>query len=300
MSKFDLDKLLSQAGDDLDTESKERISEALRGAVSAAEAEAASRAGKVAQDTLETLRGSLRGIAEATEGEVGETIEKASHARSALIRAIDNASSTPDAVAQRVEVATDRAVSKAKAIGKDLETRLNKEAARADALRKELDALKAQSLDLSQARKWALAMLGAATLVVLIAGLIGYAWSSRIIANGQSDLIEQIAVLEAETEGARADVEAARLQSIEMADLRDQISAELTRVRELQDEIGLRLVRDDRVVEIRLGDVILRPWRGRILVITDEGLQLEPFSGGAALNDVARYAGRMWRTTPAN
>ena len=80
----------------------------------------------------------------------------------------------------------------------------------------------------------------------------------------------------------------------------DQIGAELTRVRELQDEIGLRLVRDDRVVEIRLGDVILRPWRGRILVITNEGRQLEPFSGGAALNDVARYAGRMWRTTPAN
>lgn len=300
MSNFDLHKLMAEAGDNLDAESKARIAEALRAAVSAAEGEATSRAKKATQDALEELTGSLRGLTATAEGEMGETIEKASHARSMLIRAIDNASSTPDAVAQRVNAATDQALSKAKAIGADLETRLNKEATRADALRQELDALKAQSVDLSQARKWTLAMLGAAALIVLVAVLVGWFWASQIIAQGRADLDRQVASLSEEIVNFEADAETARLEGIEMAELRDQIGAELTRVRELQDEIGLELVRDDRVIEIRLGDVILRPWRDRTLVITDEGRLLEPFSGGAALNDVARYAGRMWRTTPAN
>jgi hypothetical protein len=300
MSKFDIDKLLAQAGDDLDAESKTRVTAALRAAVSATEAEVTSKAEQATQEALGALRASLEGLTEVADGEMGEAIKKASYARSALIRAIQDAESIPKLVEQRVNGATDQALSKAKTIGKDLEGRLSKETARADALRKELDVIKAQSLDLSQARKWALAMLGAAALIVLAAGLIGWVWSARIVAEGRAELDQQVASLTEQITVLEAETDTARLAGIEMADLRDQIGVELNRFRELREEIGLELVRDDRVVEIRLGDVILRPWRGRTLVITDEGRQLEAFSGGAALNDVARYAGRMWRTTDAN
>jgi hypothetical protein len=92
---------------------------------------------------------------------------------------------------------------------------------------------------------------------------------------------------------------AALSEAHDMADLRDQIGAELNRFREMREEIGLELVRDDRVIEVRLGDVILRPWRGQTLVIIDEGRSLEAFSGGASLNGLGHYRGRMFRTRPA-
>lgn len=98
----------------------------------------------------------------------------------------------------------------------------------------------------------------------------------------------------------RAEQENAALSAAsDMADLRDRVGAELTRFREVQEEIGLELVRDDNVIEVRLGDVILRPWRGQTLVIIDEGRSLETFSGGASLNGLGHYRGRMFRTRPA-
>lgn len=92
---------------------------------------------------------------------------------------------------------------------------------------------------------------------------------------------------------------AALSEAHDMADLRDQIGAELNRYREMREEIGLELVRDDNIIEVRLGDVILRPWRGQTLVIIDEGRSLEAFSGGASLNGLGHYRGRMFRTRPA-
>lgn len=173
--------------------------------------------------------------------------------------------------------------------------------------RKEIDAL--QSVErqaaglLKKAQVWVIIGAVLAAIGIIAASWAGVQIGQRSAQNARAEELARLDQVTLAHESRIAELteqeNTAVSEAHDMADLRDQIGAELNRLRELQEEIGLELVRDDRVIEVRLGDVILRPWRGQILIIVDEGRQLEAFTGGAALNDITRYKGRMFRTQPA-
>lgn len=126
-----------------------------------------------------------------------------------------------------------------------------------------------------------------ALIALLLSGWIGIRHGQQ---TAESAHAARLVELSETAQAAQAEAEA-------MEARRAGIEAELERIVELREEIGLELVRDDSIVEIRLGDVVLRLWRGHTLVIVDDGRELEPFSGGASLNELGHYRGRMFRIT---
>jgi len=315
MSQFDFDKYLEEAKADLGAEARDRIRSALGAAVDAAEIEAKARTSQAAECAAEALRGSVMAISQDMDDHNAKALEKASMARSALLNTLSEAEGTQKNVADRIQAAQNAAISKAAAIGDDLAKRLDAQTARAESLGKELNTLKAQSINLQHARTWALTMLAAAGVIVVLVVLIGWAWSSHIVAQGQDEaasiiasgqveLARQITILEAEADVARVEVDTIYTEAREMADLRAQIVADVNRLGEVQKEFGIEVIRrDDRELEMRmgnavitqeltghqrltvgLGDVRLREQvhGDRILVIVDNGLTLGKTSIGSA------------------
>lgn len=314
MSRFDLEKLLAEANADLDAEARARLTEALNAAVEATEREATLRASQATQTALEGLRAQLeaveaKSLAQATKGAQGVT-EAYRKALGQLER--DNRRAEQDA-AGAIKVMTIEA-DKARAVEKQTREAAQ-EASKAATLaqqtmvhaRKEIDTLQGVQRQtdglLKKARSFAIAGAVLAAFGIIVASWAGAKIGQRSAQNAYAEEFARLDQVAFDQEARIAELaeqeNAALSEAHDMADLRDQIGAELNRLREMREEIGLELVRDDRVIEIRLGDVILRPWRGQVLVIIDEGRKLEAFSGGAALNDITRYEGRMFRTRPA-
>lgn len=307
MSKLDLDKYLAAAEADLDAEARERIRSALGAAVDAAEVEVRARASQAAEGAAESLRGSVRVSSQDMDAQAENAAQKASAARSALLEVVDEANDMPERVQARIKAAQDAAICKVASIADDLRSRIDAEAARAESLSKELEDLKTKSLDLSQARRWTIAMLAATALVALIIILVVSLWGSRIVEQGHVERLEQRATLKAEAEAARAGVENIRLEGVELADLRDQIGADLNRLRAIQEELGIELIRrDDRELELRMGDAVItqeltsrrrltlglgdvrlreRVHGPEIQVILDNGLTLAKTSIGSAAHN---------------
>lgn len=314
MSRFDLKKLLAEAHADLDAEARARLTEALNAAVEATEREAALRASEATQAALEGLRAQLKAaeaesLAQATKGAQGVT-ETYRKALGQLER--DNRRAEQDAAgavkAMTIEADKARAVEKqTREAAQDASRAATLAGQRIEQAQNEIDTLQGVQRQtdglLKKARTLVIAGAVLAFLGIIVASWAGIQIGQRSAQSAYAEefgRLDQVA-LEYETRIAELAEQqnAALSEAQDMADLRDQIGAELNRLREMREEIGLELVRDDRVIEIRLGDVILRPWRGQVLVIVDEGRRLEAFSGGAALNEITRYEGRMFRTRPA-
>lgn len=311
MNRFDLKKLLAEANADLDATARARLAEALNAAVEATEREATLRASQATQAALEGLRAQLeaveaKSLAQATKGaqDVTEAYRKA---LGQLER--DNRRAEQDAAgAVRVmiiEADKARAVEKqTREAAQDASRAATLAGQRIEQAQNEIDALQGVQRQtdglLKKAQTLVIAGAVLAVFGIIAASWVGVQIGHRSAQNAYAEELARLDQVATDREARIAEQENAALsEAHDMADLRDQIGAELTRFREMRAEIGLELVRDDRVIEIRLGDVILRPWRGQVLVIIDEGRRLEAFSGGAALNEITRYEGRMFRTRPA-
>lgn len=314
MSRFDLKKLLAEANADLDAEARVRLTEVLNAAVEATEREAALRASEATQAALEDLRAQLKAVeaeslAQATKGaqSVTEAYRKAlgqlaMHSQRAeqdatgAVKVMAFEANKARAVEIRTREAAQDASRAATLAGQKIEQAHN-----------EIDALQGVQRQtdglLKKARTLVIAGAVLAFLGIIVASWAGVQIGQRSAQNAYAEEFARLDQLALDRQTRIAELAEQENEALseahDMADLRDQIGAELTRFREMREEIGLELVRDDRVIEIRLGDVILRPWRGQVLVIIDEGRRLEAFSGGAALNEITRYEGRLFRTRPA-
>lgn len=314
MSRFDLKKLLAEANADLDATARERLAEALNAAVEATEREAMLRASEATQAALDGFKEQLSAIeaqslAQSTKGAHGlvkahsgalkeleaqiKQVEK-----DATLAACSVASGVSAARAIEVQtLAATKEASQAAALIQGEKTKIQKEVETLQNVQRQTDGLlkKARTLIITGA---VLAVLG-----LMAAIWVGATLGQRSAQNAHATEFARLEQISRDHEARIADLaeqeNAALSAASDMADLRDRIGAELTRFREVQEEIGLELVRDDNVIEVRLGDVILRPWRGQTLVIIDEGRSLETFSGGASLNGLGHYRGRMFRTRPA-
>lgn len=314
MSRFDLEKLLAEASADLDATARARLTEALNAAVEATEREAKLRASQATQAALEGLRAQLeaveaKSLAQATKGAQGVT-EAYRKGLGQLER--DNRRAEQDAAgAVRVmiiEANKARAVEKqTREAAQDASRAATLAGQRIEQAQNEIDTLEGVQRQTAGLLKKAQTLVIAGA-VLAVFGIIAASWvgvqiGHRSAQNAYAEELARLDQVAIDREARIAELaeqeHAALSEAHDMADLRDQIGAELNRFREMRAEIGLELVRDDRVIEIRLGDVILRPWRGQVLVIIDEGRRLEAFSGGAALNEITRYEGRMFRTRPA-
>lgn len=314
MSRFDLKKLLAEANADLDATARERLAEALNAAVKAAEREAMLRASEATQAALDGFKEQLsavgaQSLAQSTKGAHG-LVEAHSGAlreleaqikqveKDATLAACSVASGVSAARAIEVQArAATKEASQAAALIQGEKAKIQKEVETLQNVQRQTDGL------LKKART--LIITGA---VLAVLGLMAAIWVGAILGQRSAQnahaaefaRLEQIARdHEARIANLAEQGNAALSAASDMADLRDQIGAELTRLREVQEEIGLELVRDDNIIEVRLGDVILRPWRGQTLVIIDQGRSLEAFSGGASLNGLGHYRDRMFRTRPA-
>lgn len=296
MSAFDFDKILSAAANDLDQESRERISQALTAAVEAAEREAGAKANQATKEALERLTAALQSHEAKAENQASNDAQRLTHVHRQAVSLIRE----EQAAVERQAASTVQSVEQATKNAHREATKMQE--VTKQAIQKTKTATQTAAL-LEKARFFLIA--GA---VFAILGLIAASWAGVQIGQRSAQSayaaefarLDEVALSHESRIAELVEQESTALsEAHEMADIRDTINAEMTRLVELREEIGLELVRDNRAVEIRLGDVMLRPWRGRTLVIIDEGRQLEAFSGGAALNDVARYRGRMFKTQPA-
>jgi hypothetical protein len=315
MSRFDLDKRLAAIDADLDAAIIERFKQALTAAVDDAEREAQLRASEATQGALGGFRRQLealeaKAVAQSTEGAqslverhraalegLEAQMKRTEQDAASVARSVANEAKEARAVEDEIR---DAAQSASKAAASAEQTR--------DAAIRETSVLRdVQQQTTGLMRKARLFLIAGVVFALLgllaagwVGGLIGQQAADQVYATEFARLAEEVQAHEDRIAELVIDEEAAFVEADRMATTRDRIRGEMNRITELQDEIGLEVVRDSRgVVEIKLGDVMLRPWRGRTLVIIDEGRQLEAFSGGAALNYVARYRGRMFRTQPA-
>lgn len=314
MSRFDLKKLIAAAEADMDAAARARVEEALTAAVEATEQEVRLRASEVSNAVLERLAEQLKAlkaqaVTESTKGahSLVEAHRGALKELEAQIKQVEKdatlaACSVASGVsaARAIEVQTRAATkeaSQAAALIQGEKTKIQKEVETLQNVQRQTDGLlkKARTLIITRA---VLAVLG-----LMAAIWVGATLGQRSAQNAHATEFARLEQLARDHEARIADLaeqeNAALSAASDMADLRDRIGAELTRLREVQEEIGLELVRDDNIIEVRLGDVILRPWRGQTLVIIDEGRSLEAFSGGASLNGLGHYRDRMFRTRPA-
>lgn len=314
MSRFDLEKLLAEASADLDATARARLTEALNAAVEATEREATLRASQATQAALDDLRAQMKAVeaetlAQGTKGaeSVTEAYRKAlgqleMHSQRAeqdatgAVKVMAFEANKARAVEKQTREAAQDASRAATLAGQRIEQAQN-EIETLQGVQRQTDGL------LKKARTLVMAGAVLAVLGIIAASWVGVQIGHRSAQNAYAEELARLDQVATDREARIAELaeqeNTALSEAHDMADLRDQIGAELTRFREMREEIGLELVRDDRVIEIRLGDVILRPWRGQVLVIIDEGRRLEAFSGGAALNEITRYEGRMFRTRPA-
>jgi len=279
--------------------------------VNAAQQGLRSAAEKAVSETADTalhkldrvVSSSLNAAVERLIAEAAQATQKSADARSELLGAIRTADVASKAMEDQIKAAQAEATSKAKAMTNDLKARIRAEAARAEAWSRELDTLTARSMDLHQARKWTMAMLAVGAVVSGLFILSGFAWSSRIVAQGQDELLQQVAQIEGEIAQGRAEIEATLREGTALADARDRIGAELNTLRQVQDQLGIELMRrDDREIQLRLGDATIthelrrdrttvgmgdvrlraREHSPGILVILDNRLTLSKTSIGAA------------------
>lgn len=313
MSRFDLDKLLAEANADLDAAARARLTEALNAAVEATEREAMIRASEAMQAALDGLREQLKAVeaenlAQATKGaqRVTDAYRKAlgqleMHSQRAeqdaagAVKVMAFEANKARAVEIRTREAAEDASRAATLAGQRIEQAQN-QIDTLQGVQRQTDGL------LKKARGFVIAGAVLAAFGIFAASWAGAKIGQRSAQNAYAEEFARLDQLALDRQTRIAELaeqeNTAFSEAHDMADLRDQIGAELSRLREMREEIGLELVRDDRVIEVRLGDVILRPWRGQVLVIVDEGRRLEAFSGGAALNEITRYEGRMFRTRP--
>lgn len=314
MSRFDLKKLLAEANADLDAEARARLTEALNAAVEATEREAILRASEATQAALDVLKEQLRAVeaqslAQSTKGahslveahsgtlkEMAAQIKQVEKDATLAACSVASGVSAARAIAVQTRAATKEA-SQAAVLLQGEKTKIQKEVETLQNVQRQTDGLlkKARTLIITGA---VLAVFG-----VIVASWVGVQIGERSAQNAYAEEFARLDQVTFDREARIAELteqeNAALSEAHDMADLRDQIGAELNRYREMREEIGLELVRDDNIIEVRLGDVILRPWRGQTLVIIDEGRSLEAFSGGASLNGLGHYRGRMFRTRPA-
>lgn len=314
MSAFDFEKLLAAAEADLDAAARARVKEALTAAVEATEEEARRRATEVSTAILERHAKQLEALK--AQAMVGAKTDADN-----LVEAHRDALKGLEAEIRRVETdatSAARSVASGVSAARGVEAQIraaSSEASQAAKLIKaeqtkaqeEIETLKAHQRQMDDLLKKGRALV-MTVAVLAVLGITAAIWVGATSGqrSAQNAYAAEFARLEQVAQGHEARIaelveqeNTAFAAATDMADLRDQIGTELNRLREVQEEIGLELVRDDSVIEVRLGDVILRPWRGQTLVIIDEGRRLEAFSGGASLNGLGNYVGRMFRTRPA-
>ncbi len=234
------------------------VNAAQQGLRRAADRAAAETADTALHKLERAVNSSLNAAVERLKAETAETTQKSADARSELLSAIRNAQIASKAMENQIRTAQAAVTSTAKAMTSDMETRIRAESERAASWSRELDGLKTRSVDLREARKWTLAMLVVGAAVAALFLVSGFAWSSRIVAQGQDELLQQMSLVEAEITQGRVELEAILREGTELAEARDRIGAELNTLREVQSQLGLELIRrDDREVELRLGDATM-------------------------------------------
>lgn len=330
MSRFDLEKLLAEANADLDAEARARLTEALNAAVEATGREATLRASQATQAALEGFRAQL----EALEA---ESLAQATKGAQGVTEAYRKALGQLEMHSQRAEEDATGAVKVMafeanKARGVEIRTReAAQDASRAATLagqrieqaQNEIDTLQGVQRRTDGLLKKARTLVIAGA-VLAVFGIISASWGGaqigqRSAQNARAEefvRLDQVA-LDYETRIAElAEQENAALIEVQdMADLRDQIGTDLNNLREVQDELGIELIRrDGREIELRMGDATitreLRRQRTTVglgdvrlrarsnspgtLVILENGLTLAKTSIGSAAHGQEVW----WTRTP--
>jgi hypothetical protein len=309
--EFDFAQFYEAAKDDIDAETIARIQKAHTAAVDAAVREAEVKTAKASERALECVRGQLESLeaqaiaksaasAQSTSKTLRATRERA---HEDMRQVEQNVASMARSVALAVNEAQETIKQTRAAVktASDATALMDRSKAAAE---KEINALRmSQDQSAKLLRKAQMFLIVGAVLALLglsVAGWIGALIGNQAASDAYAVEFARLGEIAQAQESRIAELaleeEMALTDAYGMVTRRDEIRAELERIVELREDIGFELVRDDRVVEIRLGDVMLRPWRGRTLVIVDEGRKLEAFGGGAALNDIYRYRGRMFQT----
>lgn len=309
--EFDFAQFYEAAKDDIDAETIARIQKAHTAAVDAAVREAEVKTAKASERALERVRGQLesleaQAIAQSTKG--AQSLTQAHRAalgglRADIAQVEQHAASTARSMALAGSEAQETAKQTRAAAKTAADATALMERSKA-VVQKQINALRtSQDQSVKLLRNAQLFLIAGAVLALLglfMAGWIGARIGNQAASDAYAVEFARLGEIAQAQESRIAELaleeEMALTDAYGMVTRRDEIRAELERIVELREDIGLELVRDDRVVEIRLGDVMLRPWRGRTLVIVDEGRKLEAFGGGAALNDINRYRGRMFQT----
>lgn len=318
MSRFDLEKLLAEANANLDATARARLTEALNAAVEATEREAILRASGATQAAMESFAAQLKAmeaesLAQATKGAQGVTgtyrkaldkleldTRRARHDAAGAVKAMAAEANKARAVEGRVrEVAQEVFVAVAQA------------SQRIEHVRKEIDMLQGVQRQtdglLKKARTFAIAGAVFAVFGIIVAGWAGAKIGQRSAQSARAQEFVRLdhVALDYETRiaGLVEQENAVLIEVQDIVDLRDRISSDLNNLREVQDELGIELIRrDGREIELRMGDATItrelrrqrttvglgdvrlrvRSFGPEILVILENGLTLAKTSIGSA------------------
>lgn len=328
MSSFDLDKILAAIEGDMDQEARDRVVQTLTEAVEAAEAEAEKRTRKAGEAALERHREALAALGGTLDT---KTAEVASATRSAAQASQNLRDAANRAASKAAERAVERLKSRLEGLGQNMGN-LEQEMAStersvesADAARQTLEVASTKatqaSSELDKAQDKAKILMRKAQVLALIGaclailGIVAAGWVGGIIGHrsageayaGEFERLANVAqshearIAELVEQESRAEAEADA-----MAATRDRIRVEQDQVRQAQEELGIELIRrDDREIELRMGDAIITRELGRerttvglgdvrlrqrrhgpeILVILDNGLTLAKTSIGSAAHN---------------